>query len=254
MNIYRKYRYGDARLIEIANVFARHFLNHQEALAKTDPNLTPVWLQSVMAPIEQVTLDDFEQSAITSLTEEVVSGMENCHRLFGLTKYFVELAFKDQRNIERLFGHKKYPYRKASQEKYIMWLQTYVEKVEAHREALLAANTPETLLSDFAAAVDKLDKDNKKQEFTKDDRSGHTIERIEILNGLYEALRRLEKVAGYTFAPGSKEQEFFTLPVMSRPPLREIQGEESTDDVPPTDSSGDAPPDAAPGNDGEAAE
>lgn len=222
MKSYRKYKYGDARLIEIANVFSRHFINHQAALAAHDPNLTPAWLQTVMGPIEDVTLDDFEISALASLTEDVVAGMENCHELYGRVKYFVELTFARQKSVERLFGHNSYPYRKTSQEGYIKWLESYLEKVDMFREALLAANTPEALLTEFAEAVDKLDRDNKKQEFTKDDRSGHTIERITILNAVYAALRRMEKVAGFAFAKGSKEREFFSLPVMYKAPLRDI--------------------------------
>ena len=235
MTTSRKYKYGDARLIEIANTIARHFINHQEALAAKDPNLTPAWIQSVIASIEQVTLDEFERGNLSSLTEDVIAGMENCHELFGRMRYHTELAFQNKPSTLRQFGFDSYKYKRMTQEGYIRWLQTFEAKAEMHREAIMAVQTPEDLFAEFSAAVDKLDKDNKKQEFAKDDRSGNTIERITILNKVYEALRRIEKVAGFAFPAGSKERYFFSLPIMtSQPPLRDI-----AEDTPP--DSGDAP-------------
>ena len=227
-------------MIEIANVMSRHFINHQEALAKVDPNLTLAWLEEKMAPLEQVTLDDFNEGTMMGLTEEVLAGMERCHQIQKRLRYHIELALKDQNRIFRQFGFHTYREKQKAQEPFIRWMESFVETVEKYKAEILAVQTPEHLFPELKEAVEKLDKDNKKQEFAKDDRSGYTIERVTALNKVYDALRRIEDVAEFAFEEGTKERMFFTMPVMTR--TSKGDGEDDTDGP---DTSNDPPTDEA---------
>ena len=215
MNESRKYRYADARLLELAAIIQTHF-NSREALFQVhDPNVSVVWLQEKLEATRTLSIDDFERGLLARRTEDLLAIMQECHQLVRRLRYYVGQAFDTRQSIKREFRLLSYNKKRKRQANFILWMQSFVETVIKYREDLQAAGAPPALIDDLKSGVGELGRLNLVQEIRKGIRSNHTQERIENLNMLYDALKRIEKLAYFVYPNEERDLAFFLLPSVS---------------------------------------
>ena len=237
MGIQRKYKSSDGALLEFAAKTQGHFSKYHAAFTKLDPVLTEEWLAGFVTAAKDTTLDSFERSTMVQQTEDLHKLIDRFHAHFGLVEYYISVAFESNPSHMRHFDLDSYTDARRIQSDLVKWCRKFGQRIAEHKEALLAVGATEEVLTEVQQLAKQIDETNDAQEMSKDLRAAQTQERVIVLNKLYKALQRVEKVAGFVFPLQSAQYGFFKLPVY-RAPAQERGEEEGSagdhDETPPS--------------------
>lgn len=227
----RLFNMADARLLELAQQFNSHFTSHIDAFQSIDSSLSVDWFSELYGKARRGSRDRFERGVLRRQTLQVMELMEACRPAYLQAKYFIMKAFKkDTKSIAYfdLAGFQKY---RRSQANLIIYMDLFAKRVENHRDELTAAGASEGLFTLLRDLADQLDAANAAQELSKSQRKSLTQLRLENMNALYQAMRRVHDVAKFAFADDLKVRALFTLPSRSA-------GSAETEEAPPTAGEG----------------
>ena len=213
---YRKYRYTDARLMELGAVIARHLGQHHSAFVAFDTTLTLDWFAEVRETAKGTSLDVFEQGSVGGSTLSRNESMALCREYFHQVHYFVSSAFAGSRSVMEQFDYESYGEVRAHGVKLLRFMQHYLRQAALHEQALVAVGMRPELLRKAEEATQGLDEAISKKVESQSRRRSETAARVSALNTLYLALRRIEKVAGFVFNKDSAAYMFFKLPRQPR--------------------------------------
>ena len=223
MTPYRRYRYSDAKLLEMAGVIQAHFAERKALFTSFDPEVTAVWLEQKMAAAKALTLDEFERGRTARYTEELQKHLQHCHALVTRIRYYVEVVLEEQNAMRTALGLHTYSRKRRCKADHLLWLRSFAVNLEDYRGQLEEAGAPAWMLDELVSTVGSMQESNSLQENSKGLRGRHAEERIIALNELFKALKRIEKLAGVVYIEGEHELRLFHVPTMLHKRKRRVE-------------------------------
>lgn len=153
MTPYRRYRYSDAKLLEMAGVIQAHFAEREALFTSFDPEVTAVWLEQKMAAAKALTLDEFERGRTARYTEELQKHLQHCHALVTRIRYYVEVVLEEQNAMRTALGLHTYSRKRRRKADHLLWLRSFAVNLEDYRGQLEEAGAPAWMLDELVSTV-----------------------------------------------------------------------------------------------------
>jgi hypothetical protein len=205
----------DADMIQASRVMHGLFVEDKIAFTNFDMGFADPfaenWLQKIEAG-NDVVKDSLYVSGQTELTKNVESKMNECKDYFQMTKYFIEKAFPDRKEIWTQFGVNDYDKARVSETKMIQFLGVLHKTAVEYSSELIAAGYSQDKIDRIDSLRTDLIGADFDQELSKKKRPTVTQERIEKLNECYAIMQKVSKAGKIIFAANYAKYNQYLMP------------------------------------------
>lgn len=212
--IIRIYFMSDANMLEKAYYIYTCLTHDLADFTLFAAKFTEAFAEAFLAAIEEAQNAPQDNQIIDILaqkTESVNKAMEDCRKLIGKMRYFLEEAFKNNTSVLNEFGYNDYQGARSSQTEMQRFMKVLIDASAKYSVDLIAAGFDQHQIDDIQTNFDKLLTANNDQEYYKGERQAITQQRIEKMNAAWEIVLDVCKAGKIIYAENPAKYKQYVL-------------------------------------------
>lgn len=212
--ITKNYGLTDAEMQEEANIKLNALIIDITKFAAFDPKFTNEYVDSFKTKInaaESAITDNVIIDQLAAKTNTVEKAMDNCRKKYRSTKYFVEIAFKNNKAVQNEFGFNDYNAARNTQIKMIAFFTQLSISAKRYQTELIASGMTEESINEIETLGNELSLANEQQEDFKKQRTLLTQSRIILNNEVYEIVKEIARAGKIIFEDNPAKYAIYIL-------------------------------------------
>ena len=200
--ILKKFKCTDAEMFEEAHIKLNALKVDIIEFTAFDPNFTVEYINAFIAKIveaEAVIIDNVIKDQLAAKTATVENIFDSCRKKYRSVKYFVGIAFENNKAVQNEFGFNDYNTARRNQVKMIVFMRQLGISAKRYQSELIASGMTEESINEIETLSNDLSLSNEQQEDFKKQRVLLTQSRIILYNEVWDFVRQVARAGKIIF-------------------------------------------------------
>ncbi|MBI9036642.1 MAG: hypothetical protein JEY97_00795 [Bacteroidales bacterium] len=212
--ILKKFKGTDAEMLEEARIKANALKIDIDLFAAFDPKFTIEYVNAFDAKIvkaEAEIVDNVIKDQLAAKTATVENILDSCRKKYRSVKYFVGIAFENNKAVQNEFGFNDYNTSRRSQVKMLVFMRQLGISAKRYQSELIAAGMTEESINEIETLSNDLSLSNEQQEDFKKQRVLLTQSRIILYNEVWDYVRQVARAGKIIFEDNPAKYAIYLL-------------------------------------------
>ena len=200
--ILKKFKCTDAKMLEEARIKLNALKIDIDLFTAFDPNFTNEYVSAFTAKIveaEAEIIDNVIRDQLAAKTATVENIFDSCRKKYRSVKYFVGIAFENNKAVQNEFGFNDYNTARRNQVKMIVFMRQLGISAKRYQSELIASGMTEESINEIETLSNDLSLSNEQQEDFKKQRVLLTQSRIILYNEVWDFVRQVARAGKIIF-------------------------------------------------------
>jgi len=212
--ITKNYGLTDAEMHEEAIIKQNALKTDIAEFAAFDPKFTNEYVESFSTKInaaKSAITDNVLIDQLAAKTNVVEKAMDSCRKKYRSVKYFVEIAFKNNKAVQNVFGFNDYNAARNSQTKMESFIKQLGISAKSYQTELIASGMTQESINEIETLGNELRLSNEQQEDFKKQRTLLTQNRVLLNNEVYEIVKQIARAGKIIFEDDPAKYAIYIL-------------------------------------------
>lgn len=206
---------SDAKMLTNADTFSALFDEDTSAFEAFDSALIDAYHEQFRAAItaaREVATDETEMDEIAALTALMNAAWNNCKTHFQGAKYFIDLAFPNDKPKQNSFGYDDYGSMSREQDQVIGFMDQFYSASHTHSALLIAQGYTQVKIDAIPTLTEAFRTAQTAQEVGIKKRPVKTQARITAMNLVWSYIKRINKASKQVYRTDFAKLQQYLLP------------------------------------------